>query len=470
MGAMASSFASWFRGTPISNTAAESTNHFAHAYRGASASPVVFKGSAVTATASGGFRPSGSTAANTAVTVETASALGWGGDAQVLVDRIILVGGGVEIGGASAENVARGVSSSGGLRLGGVGPSTAPSPAVSSDSFIYWRRGASVSNSSSSATGGFDHAYRGWLGSPVVIPSVAGAFTATASGGTRFGGASEIGPLSLTVAIGGGIRSSGAATVEAAYQANAGGGLGVSGQAVGGVSTFAPASVGWALGGRSTASLSASFATSGGATFGGSRLLIEVGFNIYVNDGHGGPIDYSVPFDTVYDTTWTSPVLSTPSSTKFGVRAFGPFGLEERNLDASVQLELDAQGDDVTWTPHPPIGVRALPLAGGRARIEWSAVATNPRRKPTGFNIYAQPLALSDYTTPAATIPFATDRAGTFAAEIGPLTDGVTYAIGVRAFNALGEEHNTTSANLVADASPPSSIGSLKASPIARVS
>jgi hypothetical protein len=197
--------------------------------------------------------------------------------------------------------------------------------------------------------------------------------------------------------------------------------------------------------------------------------MISLGYHIYINNGHGGPIDYSSPIDTAYEPSWVSPPLAPSSSYRWGVRAFfAGSGLEEKNLDASVQLVLDDDGRDVTWTPGPPIGLRAIPLAGGRLRCEWTAVVVDPRRSPTGFNVYARPGALTDYTTPTAVVPFLTDRAGSFAVELGPFAGGTTYAVGVRSFNAYGEEHNTTSIEVDADSSPPSSIGALNAATVAR--
>ncbi|MDR3622800.1 MAG: hypothetical protein P4L85_25830 [Paludisphaera borealis] len=507
---MASSFAFWFRGTPTSNTAAVSTGHFANSYRGVARTPVVRVGTAQTASASGGARAGGSVAVRKATTVATASALGLGGGSSAFVAHVVLVGGGFSAGGSRSAGLSRAAKPSGGARFGGSSRSLLPTTTTAS--FRYWRRGVSVSSTAKTATGHFDHSYRGRLGVPVVNPSLVTSFTATASGGSRLGGAVGVHRSSSAHASGGlgaggsstvslhatpahpvgvvvtfsgfskttvvwsppatgGLAARGIATAKATYRAVAAGGFTVGGRAAAGLSRTLKTSGGWSLGGRSVASRSTAIATSGGATFGGRGIMIEVGYNIYVNDGQGGPINYATPAATVYDPLWTSPVLAAPSSYKFGVRAFGAdSGLEECNLDASVQLDLDAGGADVTWVPHPPLGVRALQLAGGRVRIEWTSQATDPRRRPTGFHVYAQSGVLTDYTTPAAVAPYATDLSGTFAVEIGPLVDGVTYAVGVRAYNTYGEEHNTTSVPVRADGLPPSPLDCLQATPLSRVS
>ncbi len=448
IGAMASSFATWYRGSPIPNTAVGSSSHFAHAYRGAEGSPVV-RADVATTTASGGL--------------ET------GGAAAPFVGRVVLAGGGIATGGTVDAVVSWIAAASGGVRLGGSAATTATAPQAPSDSFRYWRRGASVSSTAQSSSGRFDHFRRGSVGFPAVVRTVGASYSMVASGGASLGGTAELGPQALTASAAGGARLGGVAPASASLAVTIGGGLDVSGLADGVVSTAAPASGGWALSGRPLANLSASAVASGGATFGGSSLIIDIGYHLYINDGHGGPIDYATPADTVYGLSWTSPVLTAPSSYQFGVRAFGSTGLEECNLDASVRLDLDADGDDVTWVPRPPIGVRATPLAGGGIRVEWTAVSTDARRRPVGFNVYAQAGTLTDYTTPIAVVPFLTDRAGSFAAEINSLIDGATYAIGVRAWNASGEESNVSCIYVDADSSPPSPVGSLQATPIARL-
>ena len=52
---------------------------------------------------------------------------------------------------------------------------------------------------------------------------------------------------------------------------------------------------------------------------------------------------------------------------------------------------------------------------------------------------------------------------------MGGVSAVVEYAIGVRAYNASGEEKNTNSVRVGADAVPPSPVDSLRATPLSRV-
>ena len=54
----------------------------------------------------------------------------------------------------------------------------------------------------------------------------------------------------------------------------------------------------------------------------------------------------------------------------------------------------------------------------------------------------------------------------TFVADLSGLTDGTVYSVGVRAFNASGEEANTTSAGVTADATGPRPVDLLVATAI----
>ena len=74
--------------------------------------------------------------------------------------------------------------------------------------------------------------------------------------------------------------------------------------------------------------------------------------------------------------------------------------------------------------------------------------------------------AAPSYATPATTISYATGIQSTFVANLSGLTDGTTYAIGVRSFNASGEEANTISLSVAADATGPRPVDSLAATAV----
>lgn len=128
-----------------------------------------------------------------------------------------------------------------------------------------------------------------------------------------------------------------------------------------------------------------------------------------------------------------------------------------------VELNLDVRGNDVTNVPPAPLGTRALALAGGMIRVEWTSYATEAARRPLGFHVYLGTTPTPDYSTAVATIAWTDQRQGCFTANLSNLVDDVTYSIGVRAFNDVGEEQNTFALSIKADGDPPSQVESLEA-------
>jgi hypothetical protein len=194
--------------------------------------------------------------------------------------------------------------------------------------------------------------------------------------------------------------------------------------------------------------------------------MSTITYNIYRNDGSGGPIDYSTPIASTTATSWTStgaPGLASPGAWKFGVRAFrAEDALEEKNLDAAVALILDASALDVSRRPVAPSGLRAIPRAAGAIRVEWGCQLRDRARAPIGFRIYAGDGARPDYTTPRASVAYALGRTSYFA-DLTGLASGTTYSLGVRAFNDAGEETNETAVLTTADAAGPAAVDTLTA-------
>jgi hypothetical protein len=185
---------------------------------------------------------------------------------------------------------------------------------------------------------------------------------------------------------------------------------------------------------------------------------------VYANTGANDPINYMTPVATVNGISWTSSPLSYAGDWKFGVRAFYyPSGLEEQNLDCEVEVILDASGDDITNRPAPPTGLRALAQKGGNIKAEWGY--PNPASKaktPAGFHVYLGIGSVS-YATPAATVSYGSSIVNTFTATLTGLTNGTTYTIGVRAYNATAEEPNTATVTCTSDASGPTAVQALSA-------
>jgi hypothetical protein len=190
----------------------------------------------------------------------------------------------------------------------------------------------------------------------------------------------------------------------------------------------------------------------------------QLHYNIYGNSGSGDAIDYAAPIAGVLATSWTSASLA-PGTWSFGVRAADGNG-EEQNLDCAIAIVLDASGNDVTNRPGPPVGVRAIPLAGAVVRVEWYYPPTRGAGTPTGFNVYLGTGGVPDYSSPAAMVAYGAGILNTFVANLSGLSDGVNYAIGVRSFNASGEEANTRSLAVAADATGPKPVDGLNATTI----
>jgi hypothetical protein len=170
------------------------------------------------------------------------------------------------------------------------------------------------------------------------------------------------------------------------------------------------------------------------------------------------PINYTTPvavIPSLSTTTWTSAALTLPGDYWFAIRAFNTVG-EEQNIDAAVEVLLSGGGTDISGQPVAPMGLRALATAGGGIRVEW-AYHFAPSKLPAGFHVYVGTGA-PGYATPAATVNWGTQVANMFVANLSGYTGGATYAVGVRAFNASGEEQNTNSVSVTASGAGPSAV------------
>ncbi len=198
------------------------------------------------------------------------------------------------------------------------------------------------------------------------------------------------------------------------------------------------------------------------------RLPFDSGnwYDVYGSPAVDRPIAYGgSPLIQIQATNWTTPLLAAPGAYRFGTRAANSYG-EEQNLDCAISIVLDALGNDATNRPTPPIGLRAFATAAGGIRVEWHYPPTRGAGAPTGFHVYIGTGGTPNYSNSVAAVPFGAAILNSFVADLSGLTDGTTYAIGVRACNASGEEANTSMVSVTADASGPGPVASLNATTI----
>jgi hypothetical protein len=188
-------------------------------------------------------------------------------------------------------------------------------------------------------------------------------------------------------------------------------------------------------------------------------------FRIYANDGLGGPINFTTPVATVTGTSWTTPTLLPNGVYRYCVRTFDTVtGLEDDNADAIVEIRLDASGYDVSGVPSPAFAISARATASGGAQVSWAWLPRPNEANPTGFRVWLTAGVTVNYAAaPTATVAFVAGRRAYGAALTG-LVAGTTYSIGVRAYNAAGDEPNTERAELVGLASPPGTVSGLAGS------
>ncbi len=98
-------------------------------------------------------------------------------------------------------------------------------------------------------------------------------------------------------------------------------------------------------------------------------------------------------------------------------------------------------------------------------KVEWFYPPTFGARRPTGFHIYIG-AGVPDYTTVAATVAYSAGFANSFQTTLANLVDGITYTIGVRAFNLVAEETNTATVTVTADSTGPLPVTTLTATAV----
>jgi hypothetical protein len=220
---------------------------------------------------------------------------------------------------------------------------------------------------------------------------------------------------------------------------------------------------------------------------------MSVAYNVFVNDGMGGPVNYGSPIATISPssiitastdafptdraptdfgplmatlaaTTWTSSALAFPGDYTFAVRAFDTVtGYEELNVDCRTRLILNSSGLDITAQPNAPTNVSAITTANGGVRVDWHYSPIGQNGAPTGFLVYMTAGSTPGYGGSPVSVPYAVGQPS-FTTTFAGLTDATTYTVSVRATNATATEPNVTAfATFIADATPPTVVDGLTA-------
>jgi hypothetical protein len=187
-------------------------------------------------------------------------------------------------------------------------------------------------------------------------------------------------------------------------------------------------------------------------------------YQVFSNDGAGGPIDYSTVVATVYGASHTTVTLAPSGDYRFGVRAMDTAtGLAEANTQASVRIALDAAGNDIGQVPNAPFAATARATSGGGCLVSWSYFAAGYAAAPTNFLVYLTAGTSPSLSTPAATIAYQPGVVG-YSCQLDGLLDAMTYTVSVVSRGAGASASSVaSSATVIGDVTPPGDIEALTA-------
>jgi hypothetical protein len=187
-------------------------------------------------------------------------------------------------------------------------------------------------------------------------------------------------------------------------------------------------------------------------------------YQIFSNNGAGGPIDYSTAIATVTGTSYTTGSLAASGDYRYAVRAMDTAtGLAEANTQAVVRIVLDASGNDIGPVPNAPLAVTARPTPGGGCLVTWSYFAAGEAASPTNFLVYLTAGTSPSLADPAATVAYRQGMAG-YSCQLSGLVDSTTYTVSVVSQgNGASTLSAAASATVVGDSSPPEDVDSLVA-------
>jgi hypothetical protein len=167
-------------------------------------------------------------------------------------------------------------------------------------------------------------------------------------------------------------------------------------------------------------------------------------YNIYANNGAGGPIDYTTPIGSTTDLSFVIGPLAPLSDNRFAVRALDPAtNLEEANTESCVRILLDANGSDISSRPNPPHALVIRSIAGGGCRASWAYNPIGQGGTPIGFHVYLTQGNTPAYDSPSASVAYLAGTMG-YSCVLSGLAAGTSYTVAVRAYNGTAIENNTT--------------------------
>lgn len=179
---------------------------------------------------------------------------------------------------------------------------------------------------------------------------------------------------------------------------------------------------------------------------------MSIAYRVYI--GINAPPDYSAPIVTTSSLSADLPVVPPGSKVTAVVRAFDTVsGLEDQSTDARVVVLIGPEGDDETAFPRAPTGLTTRARSGGTCRVTWAYPINGGA---TGFHVYIG-IGSPDYSAPVTSSAYDRNSPGRVnSVALAGLSNGVSYAVAVRAFNAAGEERNINVSTVVGASSGPS--------------
>jgi hypothetical protein len=185
-------------------------------------------------------------------------------------------------------------------------------------------------------------------------------------------------------------------------------------------------------------------------------------YDIFVNDGLGGPIDYDTPIASgVTGTSYSTAPLTAPGDYLIGIRTRDTAsGLVDLNVDAVVPLKIAADGTNITARPNLPTNLTVRATAAGTALVRWTYSPAGQGGAPQTFRVYLGSPAIDYGDPPEETVAYA-EGLPSYSATISGLVHGTVYQVGVRSVNASGEEANTATASVTGQVAGPDPVEGL---------